>query len=692
MKFLPRFFLIAIIFSQFIFACPIYAVSPSPVASSSPAASASPAPSASVAPNTIGNAVTGQWTPDADVTFAGKVAARSADLLNDVIANYQWSKFDKDKNPFNAIWISVRNIVYALLSLFILAGAFLIIITRGQSITVRKFIPRFIFIILLILLSFELIKFIYDRVDDITRMFLYIRADQRLINSSDLLNVAFDYKNFQGLKRVGFPGQFDEAAFISTLLVKLTAATYYAMFIILIVRKVILWFFIIVSPIFPLLLFFSPIRNTAKIWIGEFFRWLLYGPLFAIFLAGLVALWKIGIPLDINKPCEPQDSEKDYPTAINILIGGPCQRLAYKPEDKQFNSVNTKESFTQYVVALLMLWMVIIMPFILLKIFLDYFSQMQFGENGMLKYLLNSQRPKPKPPSPIKPNIYMPKAAPMPPITPDKFGAAGLAKELSRSKDVAESLAHLKPQLVTNLQTQKSISQVLDLTKLKIPTIVEVAKLDANLAGIEATKLSEALKRVSGTSSLLTPQEKQQSQNLRERLKTESEKGNSVADSILEASKDERDQKLNEDNKLQTVSVEDYEEVKNTWMENYRNLEVPDGFDGMPQSRFIWLKEEVKQIPLAIDYLLSGDPDRVDQGKRMVSKILPFLLLGGFSKSEIIAYLRAKLEAAKSILNEVLKEEKDEDTKIFVDSKQQEKPKVMTSEQEMDDDKKTTLT
>ncbi len=670
MKFLPKILITFLLlnFTFLAFPCPIFA---------QPAT-----PSATL--NTVGNAVTGQWTPDPDVTFAGKVAARSADLLNDVIANYQWSKYDQDKNPFQSIWISVRNIVYALLSLFILAGAFLIIITRGQSITVRKFIPRFIFIILLILLSFELIRFIYDRADDITRMFLYVRSEQRLINSSDLLNIAFDYKDFQGLKRVGSPGEFDEAAFISTLMIKLTAATYYAMFIILIVRKVILWFFIIVSPIFPLLLFFSPIRNTAKIWIGEFFRWLLYGPLFAIFLAGLVALWKIGIPLDVNKPCTPQDTEKDYPTAINILIGGPCQELAFKPEDKQFNSVNTKESFTQYVVALLMLWMVIIMPFILLKIFLDYFKEMQFGENGMLKYLLNSQRPKPKPPAPIKPIIHMPPIAPMPPISPDKFGAASLAKELSRSKDVSDSLAHLKPQLVVNMQSQKSISQVLDLTKLKIPTIVEVAKLDANSAGVEANKLSEALKRVSGTSTLLTPQEKQQSQNLRERLKTESEKGNSVADSILEAAKDEKDAKLNEENKLQTVSVEDYEEVKKTWEENYRNLEPPDSFDGMPQSRAAWLKEEEKQIPLAIDNLLSGDPDKIEQGKRMVSKILPFLLLGGFSKSEIVAYLRAKLEAAKGVLEEVMKEEKDEDTKVYVDSKQQEKPRVMVAEQEIE--------
>jgi hypothetical protein len=68
--------------------------------------------------------------------------------------------------------------------------------------------------------------------------------------------------------------------------------------------------------------------------------------------------------------------------------------------------------------------------------------------------------------------------------------------------------------------------------------------------------------------------------------------------------------------------------------------------------------------------LLSGDPKRVEEGKRMVSKILPFLLLGGFSNAEIVAYLKAKLEAAKTVLKEVMEAEgqkEEEETKVEVD-------------------------
>ncbi len=50
----------------------------------------------------------------------------------------------------------------------------------------------------------------------------------------------------------------------------------------------------------------------------------------------------------------------------------------------------------------------------------------------------------------------------------------------------------------------------------------------------------------------------------------------------------------------------------------------------------------------------------------MVSKILPFLLLGGFSKAEIIAYLKAKLAAAKEVMDEILQVEKDEDADFII--------------------------
>lgn len=641
----------------------------------------------------VGQGSSEGWVVDKDVTFAGKVAARSNDLLNWVISNYKWASIDPAKvNPFNAIWISIRNITYILLAFFILAGAVLMIVTRGRSITVRRFIPRFILTAVLIFFSFSIVNTLYFFTDIIQGFFF--RIEGRFINSGDLLNVAFDYKDFVGYRLPDTSN--DESVFMSLLMVKLTAITYYAMFIILIVRKVILWFFIVVSPIFPLLLLFSPLRNSAKIWVGEFFRWLLYAPLFAILLSGLVALWKIYIPLDLT-----HNGEAKYPTAISILLGGPKQSVSLE------NSLNSTDTFIQYVVALLMLWMVMIIPFLLLKIFLDYFHNYSLTESNIVKYLAQTS-------SPIL-SKYGLTRGPTPGTGPQPSnGSTGLAKSLpifthsainELQRNMEETNARNQSMIDTSLQSTFSQNlagnvnvgsinvpevnaDLLNLSNLSLPSMRDISRYEgALLSGRgygkdEANKIYEALNRLSGKSPITTPAERERFTAIREKIVKESQSGNSVANSILAASMAGGDTPLPEKNSVQQVNLDDYEEVKNIWQENYRKIDPPAGPDGNPRDRKSWLKEEVKKIPEVIDLLLSPDPQKQKEGKERVSKILPFLLLGGFSKEEIVAYLKAKLEAAKVVLNELLQVEGQAE-EVEVTKTKQEKPKVMQVEEKM---------
>ncbi|PIZ99531.1 MAG: hypothetical protein COX78_01765, partial [Candidatus Levybacteria bacterium CG_4_10_14_0_2_um_filter_35_8] len=217
------------------------------------------------------------WVSDSDVTFVGKVGARSGQFLDWTISNYSWSYVSPGaQNPLADFWSQIRNIVYAFFAIFILITAFIMIISRGRNITVMRFVPRFVLIILLVTFSFALIQFIYQIIDVIQGFFLKNPDGAGFISQKNLLSISFKYQDFLGYRKYGVA--FDESAFISILLVKLTAATYYVMSGVLLIRKIILWFFIIISPIFPLLLLYAPIRNTGKIWVGEFFRWLLYGP------------------------------------------------------------------------------------------------------------------------------------------------------------------------------------------------------------------------------------------------------------------------------------------------------------------------------------------------------------------------------------------------------------------------------
>ncbi len=704
-----------------------------------------PSPTAGIGSTPTATCKVEDWECNSEVTFVGKLARRSLDTLDRIIFNYQWfavSERDREKgDPLQVLWVFIRNVVYAIIGLFILAAAFIIIYTRGENITVRRFIPRFIGIIILVTLSYSIVQFIYIVTDVIQGFFLRL-PNGDFISSKNLLSVSFNYQEFIGLRRVG--EKYDEAATISLILTKLTAASYFVMSAILIIRKVILWFFILVSPVFPLLIFFSPLRNTAKIWVGEFFRWTLYAPLFAIFLRGIVEIWQRYIPQGFDFYKQGAEAGKDvvYPTAINILLGGPTQTVNIT------NSLNLPDTFIQYAVALIMIWMVIIMPFILLRIFLSYFYGMSLGDNSLVKYLARGIPPKTPPPP--KSQSYTPsfKHPPLPPIVPPS-GDTGLARSIfeevqksisepvnqqnqvsqnatqnavqnamqsmsqqaqstvRETTNIASSMANVSSgQLIFSApiqstpELQNAITEILSMTSINIPTMRDISKYETAMLNKnsssqskeEVNRLAEAINRISGKSQITTPGEQAKFSQVREKLVTESKKGNSVADSVLKAAGPVGSNPLPEENKVQQVSQEDYEEVRKTWEQNYSTIEPPLGDDGKPQNRKEWLNKEHTNINIVIQLLQSQDPIKQKQGMDKVSQILPFLLLGGFSRNEIVTYLKAKMEAAKQVLTRSSSKQEEEDTMVDVERKHEEKPKSMHLEAEVPTDEEKAQT
>jgi hypothetical protein len=720
-----------------------------------------------------GQVPAGDWRIDPEVTFIGKNAARSGNLLDFTLENYNWvciakdsnGQCDNSNNPLTGVWLTtVTYIVVPLLFIVIISAAVVIIITRGRSITIMRFLPRFVGVLLLIFLSFALLQFFYQFIDVIQGFFLRksteftggISCPPECISQEDLLFVGWDYQNFIGLRRAGGEGdQFAESAFISLLLTKLTALTYYVMVGILVLRKIILWLFIIVSPVFPILLLFYPIRNTGKIWIGEFFRWLLYAPLFAIFLKGLVVLWREGIPLVFNTISRDDTSQIVYPTAVNILLGGPKEFVT------PTNSINLTESFALYVFSLLMLWGVIILPWILLQIFLDYASSLAVSESPVMKSLIskvNNLKPPPSSPSPSPAGggttINLPFAKkfnlPIPPSTP-----TGLARS------IPTSVSERKTTEVQYMPSAQIKAQTMSIVDMNLPTIRDIAKYDSSLISNDKDKqretiqIREKLEKIANPALSTTSSERERFTEIRSKLEKESTSGNTLAASILNAASmttkqsvkasttqiknaltqianperasafgatsvvnKEKLTKMNESlvqakregntlaasilsvtdrtpaveieklqerimdakakgepiasqiadiaaknktvlpaaNRIQTVSREDYDEVEKMWEENYRNLEVPSGMAG---TRTEWIKDDIAKIDSIIAQLSSPDQEKVASGMNEVSGILPFLLVGGFSITEIIAYLHAKQDAGKKTIAELAREEED---------------------------------
>ncbi len=823
------------------------------------------------------------WIIDPEVTFTGKNAARSGLLLDWTLRDYQWASSTAGlQNPIIPFWALIRNLTYALLILFVMATAFILIATRGKSLTFKKVIPRFLWVVILIYLSFSIIAFIYQTFDVVQGFFL--RSDinkpcpPTCISQVDLLYVGWQYGPFFGLRKSGDMNA--ESAFMSLLFVKITSLTYYTMVITLIIRKIILWFFIIVSPIFPLLLFYYPLRNTAKIWVGEFFRWLLYGPLFSIFLAGLVALWRTRIPMQFN--LENPQSRIIFPTSINILLGGPGQQVALD------NSINNPDTFALYLVALIMLWMVILVPWILLRIFLDhawsYFTTENAGGQQMLNFVRNRINPPATPPSPIPPPAQPTGTARLPfkqYAIPQLPKGAGDAMQLP----VADAIANTEKIRQDLLRQNFMNSEILNMTNLTIPTIRDIAKYETLSRSSdvrtqsEVNRMRDTLVRVANPVVITNPLEREKIMKIRERLVQTQQQGNNVSTSILHAAKiasqssimsmnqqinnnlnsvlghiadpekvtakEEKEQlkeiketlikesqqgnelattllntkeslkgeKLGEikeklidaslngdkaatsllskaisqvdtgalqntltkldkpetltnekersrftkvkekivqaeqqgsllagliissirntaekkadlqqmetlkeklveakekgdllavdmltiiaaeatvitpeavilpqNNRIQTVSLEDYEAVRKMWEENYRDLDVPEGGN----NRKDWISQEVEQIDGIIELLSSGDQTKIQEGMQQVGNILPFLLLGGFTQDEILAYLKAKREAGKAVLEDLKKQEAEEDTLVEVKKKTSTEKATMAQAQAID--------
>lgn len=377
-----------------------------------------------------------EWVKDSTVTFLGSGANRAQSFMDWTLTNYKWNYSD---GPLTNSWKSIRNIVYTMSILAVLVTGFLIVIKGSQNVGVVVFIKEFIIALLLVTFSFALAHLLFQMAD-IFQLFFFQTAGTSggIVTGKDIINISIP-ENFTGYRRTGVT--YDESAFISLLLVQLSTITFYVIGSLLTVRKIILWFFLISAPLYPILLLYKPIKNTGKIWIQELLRWLLYGPLFALFLAATVIIWKNNL---LVLPFNFSSSASTYPTAISILLGGPGQTLSLT------NSINYNDTFTQYVVALLMLWVAILMPFILLQIILGFLAKHEFGVNPVNGFINNIRNNTPN-------DFSFLKKSPPPSPSPVGQRPGGLARELPKYQTVHEE-TNIKNQTF-NTSSQKMSNQ-----------------------------------------------------------------------------------------------------------------------------------------------------------------------------------------------------------------------------------------
>jgi len=209
----------------------------------------------------------------------------------------------------------------------------------------------------------------------------------------------------------------------------------------------------------------------------------------------------------------------------------------------------------------------------------------------------------------------------------------------------------------------------------------------ASSANITPSQTKAVLSQIANPSLVTSSSDKERFSNLHDQLTKASQQGNplattllSVKETVSEAEIERLNRQLNEEktkgetfaasilsnivppfslpttNRVQTVNKEDYEAVKQMWKENYKNLEVPPD---LASNRSEWINNDISKTEDITNKLSSTDQDEVSKGMEEVSSILPFLLVGGFSQTEIVAYLKAKQEAARETLAVIAREDED---------------------------------
>jgi hypothetical protein len=234
----------------------------------------------------------------------------------------------------------------------------------------------------------------------------------------------------------------------------------------------------------------------------------------------------------------------------------------------------------------------------------------------------------------------------------------------------------------------------------------ETARLKRTQASThELQQMQETLEKIANPQTSTSLSEREHYATLREQLTQETTKGDVLAKSILSAASTVEEPQIIKAgetaapsvpstspainfpvvNQIQTVSFDDYEAVKALWLENYQQIDVPlDKYS----NRKSWIEDDGKIISQAITLLSSPDPIKVREGLSSVSAILPFLLIGGFSQTEVIAYLKAKLAAGKTALQDLARKEENQET-LLEKGVKKENLKELSETMEVDEKDKT---
>ncbi|MCS6956739.1 MAG: hypothetical protein NZM02_02750, partial [Patescibacteria group bacterium] len=656
------------------------------------------------------------------------------------------------------VWSSARNLSYFLTILVAaLLGLGIIIGQKTNFDTGIKIWPSIIKILtslFYITFSATIVITIIQLSDVLMKFFI------ENLGGKDLFNTYFNdisqetNYNFYGIKDLNLAAQ--ESVKNQLFVLKLTEITYYLLGGMIILRKIILWFLLFVSPFLAILLSFNFLKNTGLVWVGVFFQWIFYGPLLALFLGATSTIWKLGIPFVFDFSRSETAIGYIYPTATNILWGGPSQKPSI------LNNISYVDPYAEYIITLIMLWVTIFFPWWLLRTFRDYCCD---GINAIKNILMsnfgNIHNPPPSLISPSKTSSFsavkeikmeqikkietieeIKKAKTEEIISSLNIKASNLTDiaRFETNKEGIKNLNYLKnpTQATTISDRQKYINIRVELSnrasqkdqlagkiinsvfsgpnqqiqnKLalinslpKTSTINQVVSYHVKLPITKVQQISSSAINYINLNKKITSQ-------LSNKLKIKEDAIKQVLNILnqnFESSPTEILEKINQETKLekeqirliikeyvlliksdnktieqianqinarpeevkqvveaqapiitepekniekiiipQTVNIDEYEQVKRMWQQQYEKGEIPVSEN--IKTRYQWVENDIVVITNTLNKLYSEDEIVKQQGLDEVGYILPIFMINNLNGEQLVVYLKAKLEAAKTI-------------------------------------------
>ena len=467
------------------------------------------------------------WVEDPEVTALGKSGERSRQFLL-----WALTRQSIDDHPVILdVWRLSQNVaLFLILLVVIVMGIGIIIGKRGigfmgssfnLNVEITPLIIKIAILLLYIIFSARIVLLIIQLSDVMMEFFI------RTLGVRDLFNIFFidsagdvksigdnlakseqAYREFIGCTNWNISDQ--ESVKTSKALVKFTNMTYYFIGGMLLLRKIVLWFLTVVSPFLAILAPFVFIRNIGWIWIGVFFQWIFYGPLMALFLGALANIWNtppVHIPYIFDFSRVHKMGEVVYPTSINILYGGPAQKLGL------FNTSNYVDTFAEYIISLMMLWTVLILPWWLLRIFRDYCCDGIYAMKNVLLAMYDNMRggPSPTPPGPTP--------------TPRPTGTGKTALEINTPQTVpVQATIQLEtPQQIKQAQTQQIVQSI----SMEAKSLTDVARMETNT--ISREHITQNLNKIQNPFKAETPSERQKLMNVRNEVQSRARQGDELA-------------------------------------------------------------------------------------------------------------------------------------------------------------------